>query len=402
MLTGLSASGGETTTGAVATRGPARAAAAAYLAAHGVVVGIALAILGARGLSPAKVLDRWDGKFYEQIAAQGYVHQLSFLADGQPARMNIAFFPLYPFAMRGLNLVTRLPLEACGVLISVLAAVAAAVGLAILIAPRLGVRTALLSVVVWAVGVDSLIQSMVYVQALIAALAVWSVIALRSRRWLTAALLAGLAGLCHSTALGVILVVELAAGLAAWRALRSETVRAALRPAAAMLVAPLGLLGYLVFLAIRFDRWDAWFLAESAPGWSSKFDFGRYSAKLLLSQLDGSDFGTRNGTAHIVATCWMLPALAITVLLVRDRFRARAVPWELSATVVVTLAMILTNAGPWACKPRFLIPCVGLAVLPASALARMDRRRRWGLVVALTVVSAISSAYLVGISPTAP
>jgi hypothetical protein len=427
-----------------------------YLLVHGAYLAVVLALLAWYGLTPAQALTRFDGQHYLQIARSGYVRKLTFLADGKPARMNIAFFPLYPLLLAALHTVTRLPMEIAGLVLSLAASLATAVGLGVLLEPLFGRRTALWTVTIWAVGVDAIVQSMLYAQPLIAAFAVWGAIAIRKRKPLLGAVCAIGAGLSHSTGLGLIVVVMAGSALMIREAARKKQWRATLAPAAAFVLAPMGLLGYIAFLALRFHRLDAWFLAESAPGWSSEFDYGKYTARTLIGQLDTTDWFAANGLPHLVASLWIVPGLGIILWLLRDqgwwpkRFRrtpspqverpadaaaaslaverpaeaavpslaverpAEAavpslaverppVPWELTLFSLVTFAVILTNSGPWGSKPRFLIPALALSVAPAIWLGRLDHRPRAqrAIVLGIAAVSVLCCFYLDGPSPSA-
>ncbi|HET9171513.1 MAG TPA: hypothetical protein VFN97_18890 [Actinospica sp.] len=387
-----------------------------YLLAHGAYLAVGLALLAWYGLTPGQALARFDGQHYLQIASSGYVRRLTFLADGKPARMNIAFFPLYPWLMAAVHAVTRLPMEIAGLVVSLLAALATAVGLGVLLEPLFGRRTALWTVTIWAVGVDAIVQSMLYAQPVIAAFAVWGAVAIRRRKPLLGAACAIGAGLSHSTGLGLIVVVMAGAALLLRESASKQQWRATLAPAAAFVLAPMGLVGYIAFLAVRFHRADAWFLAESAPGWSSEFDLGKYSAQILTGQLDTTDWFAPNGVPHLVASLWIVPMAAVMLWLLRDqgwwprRYRPTRslgdrppVPWELTVFSLVTFAVILTNSGPWGSKPRFLIPCLALCVPPAIWLGRLDHRPRaqQAIVLGIATVSVLCSAYLVGPSPSA-
>ena len=392
-----------------------------YLLVHGAYLVVVLALLAWYGFSPVQALARWDGVHYLQIARSGYVDKLTFYPNGKPTRMDIAFFPLYPMLIAALHAVTRMPFEAAGLLISVGASLATAVGLGVLLEPLFGRRTALLTVTIWAVGVDAIIQSMVYAQPLIAAFAVWGAIAMRGKRPLLGAACAIGAGLSHSTGLGLIVVVMAGSALAIREAAQKKQWRATLAPATAFVIAPLGLLGYIGFLALRFHRLDAWFLAESAPGWTSNFDFGKYTARILLGQLDGTDWSGAISTSHFISSLWILPGTAIMLWLLHDtgwwprrlrrtttlgsprpRTRPR-VPWELTLFALVTLAVTLTNSGPWNSKPRFLIPCLALCVPPAIWLAKLEHRPRLrrAVILAVAAVSVLCCYYLDGPSPVA-
>jgi hypothetical protein len=401
-----------------------------YLLVHGAYLAVVLALLAWYGLTPAQALARFDGQHYLQIAGSGYVRKLTFLADGKPARMNIAFFPLYPMLMAALHTVTRLPMEIAGLVLSLAASLATAVGLGVLLEPLFGRRTALWTVTIWAVGVDAIVQSMLYAQPLIAAFAVWGAIAMRKRKPLLGAVCAIGAGLSHSTGLGLIVVVMAGSALMVREAAGKKQWRTALAPAAAFVLAPMGLLGYIGFLALRFHRLDAWLLAESAPGWSSEFDFGKYTARTLIGQVDTTDWFAANGLPHLVASLWIVPGLGIMLWLLRDQGwwpkRVRRtpspsverpgdaaapalaverppVPWELTLFSLVTFAVILTNSGPWGSKPRFLIPALALSVAPAIWLGRLDHRPRAqrAIVVGLAAVSVLCCFYLDGPSPSA-
>ena len=388
-----------------------------YLVVHGAYLAAVLSLLAWYGLSPGQALARFDGAHYLQIAGTGYVDKLTVLPGGKPAPMNIAFFPLYPLLMALLHAVTRLPLEAVGLLLSFGASLATAAGLGLLLEPLFGRRTALLTVTVWAVGVDALVQSILYAQPLITALAVWGAIAMRKGKPLAGAVCAIGAGLSHSTGVGLIVVVMAGSAPAVREAVQKKHRQATLAPAAAFLLAPLGLLGYISFLALRFHRLDAWFLAESAPGWSSQFDAGRYSSKILLGQLDTTDWFAANGVPHLVASLWILPGAAVMLWLLRDagwwprHFRRPRpleavrprVPWELTLFSLVTFAVILTNSGPWGSKPRFLIPCLALCVPAAIWLTKLEPRPRvqHGVLLGAAAVSALCCCYLDGPSPSA-
>ena len=390
-----------------------------YLLVHGAYMVVVLSLLAWDGLGPRQALAHWDGVHYLQIARSGYIDKLTFYPDGKPTRMDIAFFPLYPMLMSLLHTVTFLPMEAAGLLLSLVCSLATAVGIGVLLEPLFGRKTALLTVTIWAVGVDAIVQSMLYAQPLIAAFAVWGAIAMRRRKPLLGSACAIGAGLSHSTGLGLIVVVMAGSALIVREGARKRNWRATLAPSAAFVTAPLGLLGYIGFLALRFHRLDAWTLAESAPGWSSQFDEGRYSLRILLGQLDTTDWFAANGVPHLVASLWVLPGAAVMLWLLRDtgwwprRFRRTAavaldasrppIPWELTLFSLVTFAVILTNSGPWGSKPRFLIPCVALCVPPAIWLAKQDHRPRLrlGLLLGLALVSVLCGFYIDGPSPSA-
>ena len=79
------------------------------------------------------------------------------------------------------------------------------------------------------------------------------------------------------------------------------------------------------------------------------------------------------------------------------------IPWELTLAALVTLAVTLTDSGPWNSKPRFLMPCLALFVAPALWLDRLGHRPhlRWAIVLTVAAVSLFCSYYMDGPSPAA-
>jgi len=207
---------------------------------------------------------RWmrssDGGHYRAIAAHGYSYP-----PGQLAHASVfAWFPGYPAAIDSLAWLPWITIVAAGLIVTAAAGLAAAWGLTTLGLKLTGdPRISLLLTAVWAVAPGSVVLTMLYAEALFCALAVWALVALVSRRWLTAGLLTLAAGTVRSTAVALIAAVVVAAAVAVIRAVRArQPVAAWWRPAAATLLAPLGLLGYLGYVAVATHRLDGWFWVE--------------------------------------------------------------------------------------------------------------------------------------------
>jgi hypothetical protein len=356
---------------------------AVWLGPHAVLTGIMLAILDRAGMSPNTALRHWDGDWYIDIAQSGYIHKLSVRPDGVPHLMNIAFFPLYPYLMRGVHLVTGVPVAFAGVFVSLVAGLVAAVGIYYLLKPYIGQRAALIACALWGVVPSAFIESMVYTEALFTALCVWAMYALLREKWLTVAGLTILAGLTRSTVIMILPVVCVAALLAIVRR------RGGWRAWVCMLTAPLGVLAFLGFLALRFHRLDAWFFAQTAPGWRSSFDFGAYTLHIIKDQFLFSSLSSTSWTPFLIATVILVPAAIITVLMVIHH----KLPWQLIAWTVVTLLVTLTTSGTYGAKPRFLLPAVGLLATPAAVLAKSRRTTLLTVLAALTLLGGWIGAY---------
>jgi hypothetical protein len=205
-------------------------------------------------------LARWDSWWYLQIAQSGYGHD--------PRRAT--FFPLYPLMVRGLGEVVRSDLIA-GVLISLACFVVALVLLYRLVALELDAERARICVMLIAFCPMAYYFSAVYTESLFLALSVGCVYSARTGRWPQAALLGAVASASRNT--GVLLVVPIVVlylygpradrppGPRRRRWLPAHRVEPSL---AWVLLVPVGLGAYILFLALSTGHGLAPFTAENA------------------------------------------------------------------------------------------------------------------------------------------
>jgi hypothetical protein len=246
-------------------------------------------------------------------------------------------------------------------------------------------RISLLMVAIWAVAPSSTVLSMVYAEALFCALAIWALVALVSRRWLTAAGLTLAAGTVRSTALALILAICAAALIAVIQAVRARQPFAqwwrALwwRPLAAVLLAPLGLLGFLGYVALATHRLDGWFWAEKHV-MHMTFDWGTSTLRVVK--------GTVLGTPSVAAVL-VVAAITAAALLMLWSLTER-IPVYLHVYTIVVVVMALTTSANWiSSKPRFMLP----AVLLALPLARLLAPLRTSVLVPLIGVLAVATTW---------
>ncbi|WP_419249567.1 glycosyltransferase family 39 protein [Streptomyces griseorubiginosus] len=317
------------------------------------------------GARPWDVLATWDGWWYQQIAEHGYHPQLVpvpgatglITLEGNSA----AFFPLYPALMRLVSELTGLGPYGAGLLVSILASFAAALGI-YAVAERFGGRRAGLAAAgLWAVWPGSGVEWAVYSDSLYVALAVWACHAVMSRRWLTAGLLTCAAGLNRPTAVALIAAVVVAALLALHR--REDGIR---RPIAAMALAPLGLLAYLGWVGHRMGDYTGYFRLQSGA-WAHEWDFGRQTLDVLTSVPVGrSDYLFAWPFADMIGVGVVLLALVLLPLL----FRIRP-PAVLTVHTVLTLVLVLGSQQIFGNVSRYLLPLFPLFVPAALALRRL-------------------------------
>ncbi len=299
-------------------------------------------------------LTPWDNQWYVQIAEQGYPHGFSYDAQGQLTGNTLAFFPLYPALVKLVAGAFGIGGQAASLAVAWLASAAAAVAVHRLAGRLYGPRAALCLVALVYTQPMAVTLWIGYSESLFLLLAASCLLAAHRERWLTAGVLALLAGLTRSTGAAVAAALVVAAALAVRRERRVDP--------RAVAGAALGLLGvplYVAWVGERLGQLDAWFVIQRA-GWHTSWDWGQATWQFLSDTL-------RRGHDWVpVITAVLLVALAaacVTALLQR--------PWPpLAVYGLLVFALTVGQTNYYHSKLRLLVPAL-LALLPAAkALAR--------------------------------
>ncbi|MEV7727873.1 hypothetical protein AB0P15_24460 [Streptomyces sp. NPDC087917] len=361
--------------------------AAPALGAYAAVRLLGLTVLAvwcaAAGSSPHTLLSaRWDSLWYARIAAGGYGYEV-VLPHGA-VHSDLAFFPLLPWLERVVAAPTGLSYGSAGLVVSVVAGLAAAWGIFavadLVCAPRHGAafgrRAGILAVALWAALPVGIVQSMAYSEALFTALAAWALYGALRGRWLTAGLLAAGAGLTRPVGAAVVAAVWVAAVLALRRGERSW------RMAAGAVLAPLGAAAYVLWVGRRTGGGPLGYL-DVQGGWGNGFDGGWAFARFIGARLASSTFAAGIGLiAGVALVLWLYG------LCVRQR---QPVPLLVYCGIVVALA--LCASGYFGSKPRLLLPAFPLVLPPAVGLARWRTGRATAVVGAVALASAVYGAF---------
>ena len=330
------------------------------------------------------VLGSWDGWWYQQIALHGYDPKL-VPVPGATGLITLqgnsaAFFPLYPALVRLTSQLTGLGPYGAGVLVSILASFAAALGI-YAVAERFGGRRAGLAAAgLWAVWPGSGVEWAVYSDSLYVALAAWACHAVLSRRWLTAGVLTFAAGLNRPTAGALIAAL----GVAALLALRDRK-DGVLRPLLSLALAPLGLLGYLGWVGHRMGDYGGYFTLQKGA-WAHTFDYGEQTFDVLTSVPVGHfDYLFAWPYADFIGVGVVFLAFVLLPLLLRLR-----PPAVLVVYTVLTLALVLGSQQIFCNVSRYLLPCFPLFLPLAVALRRLSLPV---LCTVLTITALASGSY---------
>lgn len=322
-----------------------------------VVSYVVIALVADRaGVSFTELVGSYDVHWYAEIAEHGYRQDVLLDEHGNPEPVSLAFFPLLP-ALASVFGLFGMPAAAALLLVSLLGGGVAAWGLHVFGTRLGGPRVGNLMAVLWAVAPGAIVLRMGYSESLFVALAVWTLLALERRQWLAAGGLTLLAGLSRSTAVALIAAVGVAALIAIARR------RDGWRPWAAALLAPLGLAAYLLYVAWRGGRLDAWFWIQD-HAWHMGFDGGELTWITLGRVLSGEE--------PMWSVILAVVVVAAVGLLVASWF-VRSIPLPAHVyTAAMTVSALGTGAF-WNCRARFLLPAITLAVPVAFLLARAPR-----------------------------
>lgn len=327
----------------------------------------------------------WDGGWFVRIAHDGYPDGFTYTASGAVEGNGLAFFPLYPHSIKLAGVVTGLGAENAALVVSWLAAAAAAVALHLLGTTLYGRRAGWALVVLCCAQPLSVVLSMAYSEALFLALVAGMLTAAHRRVWWAAGVLGLGAALTRPTGAAAAVALAVAAALI-WRtAGRAERWQAA----GAAAVALAGVPAFLGWVGLRAGRLDAWFTIQSA-GWGTSFDAGASTLRFLDASLGGGG----DGFVPLSIALLLLTATVALVVALWGR------PWlPLAVYGVLAYVLVVGQAGYYHSKPRLLLPVL-LVLVPGAVAAARARPRVAALV--LTAYAAAGlwyGAYMIDIWP---
>ncbi|MBK6011124.1 hypothetical protein [Streptomyces sp. MBT53] len=374
---------------------PLRRAAPALLG-YAAVRALGLVVLAvwsaARGKSAHTLLTaRWDALWYTRVADLGYGYEVR-LPNGD-VHSNLAFFPLLPWLERFMHAVSPLSYADGGLVVSLLASLAAAWGIFAVAEHVYGRRAGVCAVLLWAVLPVGIVQSMAYSESLFTALAAWSLYAALTGRWLTAGTLALLAGLTRPVGLAVVAAVWVA-GVTSFVApsvtsfVRDRSTAPApgarnWRCALGLVLAPLGAAGYVLWVGHRTGKGPLGYLDVQA-GWRNGFDGGAAFARFV-----GEKF---TSFPSALAGVGLIVGVGLVVWLYVVGVRQRQ-PLPLLVYTGVVTALALCASSYFGSKPRLLMPAFPLLFPLALALARLRTSRSAWVVGGVAVASAVYGAF---------
>ena len=271
---------------------------------------------------------QWDSEWYFKIATEGYRY------NGDPTiQQNIVFYPLYPMLARGLAAISGLTAADALLLVANVSGFLAIVALFKLVREEFGDQLALATIALLSFFPTSVLLSAGYTEPLELFLVVCFFLVLREKRYLSAALLAGLAVAGRST--GIVLLPVLLWQM--WLDRDHKTFLAALLPCA--LLATSGIWLFMIYLWSAFG--DPFAFADG----QTAFHEGTTMAARLIAALKFEPF-TRmilNDWNPWGQDSWF--TLLFIVLIGVGWFQLRS-SWTLFAIGVLLLPYLTLSGGP--------------------------------------------------------
>jgi hypothetical protein len=346
----------------------------------------AMATWLARPLHFTQVLSGWDGGWYVDIAQNGYPNTVA--AEGPGNRW--AFFPGLPMVIRGVARATGLSYRHAGILVAFVFALAAAVAVWLAVRRVFGNRVADRTVAVLCFFPTAYTLSMVYTEGLFittAALCLWL---LHEERWALAGLAATASGLTRSVGAVLVLACVVVGLRAVWQ-------RRSVRPLAAVVLAPLGLLAWMLYQWHRVGTPFAFVKAEAA--WSHHFVWFSAPFQALWRLLtDRSDW---RYAGDVLGAAAVLIVLVTGGLLLWHHLRRSPIPlsWW-----IYTVGGVLAAFSPfWPTSvPRYVMAVFPLLVMVALYVPRRLEGSLLGSMALLQGVLATIAFVAISTYQTAP
>jgi hypothetical protein len=297
----------------------------------------------------------WDASWYRDIALHGYSWNPHSTAPQSPA-----FFPLYPLFERALHAVTGLSIESIAISSSILFQACAA-ALLVLIARGWGAtdRGALLWVTLFLMSPPAVFDIMGYYSALFCVLCFLALLfAQRRQRWLVALALGLASGM---NPLGI----AFAGGFVVWSlielvAMKSLTRCSLLTLGGQALVSLSGILGYALFLLVRFG--DALTFYQATKAWSPSVPLSEVLTRIVtfepvrvsFTQWAAVPYGWY--TSFLIDGVAALAILALIAALAATSGGARTFGFWL---IVFAFLLVQVQSARWGSEigtTRFLLP----------------------------------------------
>ena len=302
------------------------------------------------------VLTSWDGKWYFAIVRDSYPSHVPAHVTFDDYQARTAFFPVYPALVRWFDKVLPGGDVFAGLLLNFLLGAAAVLLVGLLARTCFDDRIAYRAMLLTAVFPGSFVLSFSYSEATLIVLAAACLLCLQHKQWLAAGILASIGSATRANGISLIAACGIAALLAI---LHERRWRSLIAP----LIAPIGFVGFHLFLWRRTGENLVWFRTQS-EAWHEGTSFGLTA---IRNTVDAFTRPLSSPTDVITAVSFLA-----TLVLVYMAYKKR-LPWPIAAYTAVVLALMLAPSTVTA-RPRFLYTAFPLLISAAAWIVDYEDR----------------------------
>jgi len=302
------------------------------------------------------VLTSWDGKWYFAIVRDSYPSHVPPHVTFDDYQARIAFFPVYPALVRWFDKVLPGGDVLAGLFLNFLLGAAAVVLVGVLARTIFDDRVAYRAMLLTAMFPGSFVLSFSYSEATLLVVAAASLICLQRRQWVAAGVFASIGAATRPN--GIALIA--ACGIAALLAIKD---RREWRSVTSVLIAPIGFIGFHLFLWRRTGEKKVWFRVQG-EAWHEGTSFGLTA---LRNTIDAFKRPLASPTDIITAFSFIA-----MLVLIYTAYKKR-LPWPVATYTVVVLILMLAPSTVTA-RPRFLFTAFPLLISAAAWLTDFEDR----------------------------
>lgn len=296
------------------------------------------------GSTISNVLTSWDGRWYLEIVRTGYPNSIPDNITYEQLEARAAFFPVYPWLVRALDFVLPGGDTLAALFLNFVLGAVSVVLVGLLARRLFSVAIAARSMTLYAVFPGSFVLSFAYAEATFIVFAALCLLMLVEERWLLAGLAAAIGTGTRPNGIALIAACAVAAVLAIRR-------RRDWTSLIAVVLAPLGFIGFQLYIDARTGERGAW-LRVQTEAWSEGTSFGATAV---------------TNTFGFLTSPLSSPADALTALSLVAMFGMlwclwrRHLPLPIVAFCAVVIALMLIPETVTA-RPRFLFTAFPLFI----------------------------------------
>ncbi|MFZ9675481.1 MAG: glycosyltransferase family 39 protein [Ilumatobacteraceae bacterium] len=325
------------------------------------------------------VLTSWDGLWYMRIVRYGYPTFVPAGITYEEPQARLAFFPSYPYGVRWFDRLLPGGDTFAALFLNLILGATFIVLVGLLTRAWFGVRHARTAMILCAIFPGSFVLSFAYSEALLLTLAAATLLALHHERWLLAGFVAALATATRPNGIAVVFACVVAAIIVARR-------DRSVRPLIAPILAPIGFIGYQLWIDAHADESRVWFRVQG-EAWKEGASFGLTAIRRTLETF----------TQPLTSPTDMITAASFvcTIVLLYVAWRRQRLPLPALAYSAVIVVLMLLPATVTA-RPRFLFTAFPLFIAAAVWLDDERRRSWWPYVVGTCLSGLVTLTALYG------